>query len=61
MCDFDLEWAYDKKLDFNWIVEWSCGESDCYVQRRHGRVFELDSASALYDFLVFMNEKGWED
>jgi hypothetical protein len=61
MGDFDGEWAYDNKLGFNWIVEWTFGESDAYYQERHGKSFDLTDAGALYDFLVFMNEHGWED
>lgn len=59
MCDFDYEWAYDTKKEFDWIIEWCFGEVFC--EERHGREFVLDSAGALYDFLVFMNEHGWED
>lgn len=59
MCEFDPEWSYDTKLGFDWIIEWSFGE--VHYEKRHGREFVLDSASALYDFLVFMNEHGWED
>ena len=61
MCDFDGEWAYDDKLGINWIIEWTFGESDAYYQERHGQSFDLTDAGALYDFLVFMNEHGWED
>ena len=61
MCNFNPNWAYDTKLGFDWIIEWSCGESDAYWQERHGRSFDIDDAGALYDFLVFMNEHGWED
>lgn len=61
MCGFDADWSYDSKLGFDWIIEWSCGESDMYYQERHGHVFEICSAGALYDFLVFMNAHGWED
>ena len=62
MCDFDGEWAYDDKEGLNWIVEWSFHEDGpCFHQKRHGCEFELTDAGALYDFLVFMNEHGWED
>ena len=61
MCDFDGEWAYDDKEGLNWIVEWSFGESPYFIQKRHGVEFDLTEAGALYDFLVFMNEHGWED
>lgn len=61
MCDFNDSWSYDKKLDFDWIVEWSFDESPHFFQTRHGREFDLREAGALYDFLVFMNEHGWED
>jgi hypothetical protein len=61
MCGFDPEWSYDKKLEFDWIIEW-CFNTDSYKhQTRHGREWYLDSAGILYDFLVFMNEYGWED
>jgi hypothetical protein len=59
MCEFDPEWSYDTKLGIDWIIEWSFGEAR--YEKRHGREFVLDNASALYDFLVFMNEHGWED
>ena len=61
MCDFDENWAYDEELELNWIVEWSFGESPYLTQERHGRVWNLTDAGILYDFLVFMNEHGWED
>lgn len=60
MSNFDPDWAYDDKESLNWIVEWSFGESPYFIQNRHGRVFDLTEAGALYDFLVFMNEHGWE-
>ena len=60
MCDFDSEWAYVDKLEMNWIVEWTFHrENPIFYQVRHGCVFELTSAEALYDFLCFMNEQGW--
>lgn len=61
MCDFDRDWSYDAKLELDWILEWTFGESPNFIQTRHGREFDLTEAGALYDFLVFMNEKGWED
>ena len=62
MCDFDEEWAYDDKEDLNWIVEWCFNEDGLnFTQTRHGRTFDLNDAGALYDFLVFMNENGWEE
>ena len=61
MCDFNIDWAYDDKEGLNWIVEWSFGESPYFIQKRHGVEFDLTEAGALYDFLVFMNEHGWED
>lgn len=59
MCDGNSEWDYDTKLGFSWIIEWCFGEA-CYT-KRHGVEFHLDDPGALYDFLVFMNEHGWED
>jgi hypothetical protein len=62
MCDFDHEWAYDDKEGLNWIVEWCFHEDGPnFSQTRHGRTWDLADASILYDFLVFMNEYGWED
>ena len=62
MCDFNPDWAYDAKLEFDWIIEWVYSpDSPNFEQQRHGREFDLSSAGALYDFLVFMNEHGWED
>ena len=62
MCDFDSEWAYDDKESLNWIIEWCFHEDGPnFSQTRHGRTWDLADASILYDFLVFMNEYGWED
>ena len=61
MCDFNDEWAYDEKEGLNWIVEWACGESPNFFQKRHGREWNLTDVGTLYDFLVFMNERGWYD
>ena len=62
MCDFDSDWSYDAKLEFDWILEWAYSpDSPNLKEHRHGRDFDLSSAGALYDFLVFMNEHGWED
>ena len=62
MCDFDPDWAYDEKLGINWLVEWSFHEGGFdIIQHRHGKYFDITEAGALYDFLVFMNEHGWED
>lgn len=55
-------WSYDEKLGIDWIIEWAyTPDSPNFVQTRHGCTFNLEDASALYDFLVFMNEHGWED
>ena len=35
MCEFDPDWAYDTKLGFDWIIEWSFG--DARYEKRHGR------------------------
>lgn len=61
MCNFNVDWAYDAKLEFNWIIEWCFDESPRLFQERHGQSWGLTEAGALYDFLVFMNEHGWED
>ena len=61
MCDCDPDWAYDTKLSIDWIIEWACGESDIYHQKRHGREWDLTEAGILYEFIEFMNEYGWED
>lgn len=62
MCDFDRDWSYDTKLEFDWILEWVYNPDSPYLREyRHGCDFDLTSAGALYDFLVFMNEHGWED
>lgn len=62
MCDMNMDWSYDSKLGFDWIIEWIyTPESPDFTQTRHGRTFNLEDAGALYDFLVFMNEHGWED
>ena len=61
MCDFDSEWAYDEKEGLNWIVEWTFDESPNFIQKRHGREWNLTDAGTLYDFLMFMNERGWYD
>jgi hypothetical protein len=62
MCDFDGDWSYDEKLEFDWVIEWVYSpDSPNFEQKRHGVLFDLSTAGALYDFLVFMNEHGWED
>lgn len=62
MCDFRPDWSYDKKLGIDWIIEWTCNDTEAsFVQERHGRKWILDSAGMLYDFLVFMNMEGWND
>lgn len=62
MGNFDPDWAYDDKEGLNWIVEWSFHEDGPnFVQTRHGRTWELSDSGILYDFLVFMNEYGWND
>ena len=61
MCDFDTEWDYDEKLGLSWIIEWCyTPDSPNFTQTRHGRTWDLTDAGVLYDFLVFMNEHGWE-
>ncbi len=62
MREFNMDWSYDTKLGFDWIIEWACSpDGPDYIQTRHGRTWDLRTASVLYDFLVFMNEHGWED
>lgn len=61
MCGFDYEWSYDKKLGFDWIIEWTFNTANYINQTRHGRKWFLEEAGTLYDFLIFMNENGWED
>ena len=61
MCGFDYEWAYDDKIGMNWIIEWCYSTANRWVETRHGREFDVTEAPGLYDFLVFMNEHGWED
>lgn len=62
MCDFNDAWSYDEKLGLDWIVEWTyTPDSPNFVLIRHGRTWYLEDPGALYDFLVFMNEHGWED
>lgn len=62
MCDFNTEWDYDEKLGLSWIIEWTyTPDSPNFTQHRHGKNFDLTDAGALYEFLVFMNEHGWED
>jgi hypothetical protein len=61
MCGFDYEWSYDKKLGFDWIIEWTFNSESYKAQTRHGKDWILDDGGILYDFLVFMNEHGWEE
>lgn len=59
MCDDNPDWAYDTKAEFDWIIEWCFGEA--VFAFRYGKYFDLGDPGALYDFIVFMNEHGWED
>lgn len=59
MSDFNVEWAYDSWLGFNWIIEAAFNDSPYLYQKRHGQEWNLEDTGALYDFLVFMNEHGW--
>lgn len=62
MRGYNDDWSYDEKLGIDWIIEWAyTPDSPNFAQIRHGRTFNLEDAGALYDFLVFMNEHGWED
>ena len=61
MCGFNLDWSYDKKLEFDWIIEWAFNPDSYASQIRHGREWLLNTPENLYDFLVFMNERGWEE
>ena len=59
ICDGNPDWSYDTKLGFDWIIEWCFGEAQW--TQRHNIDFFLDTPGALYEFLLFMNEHGWED
>ena len=62
MRGYNDDWSYDEKLGIDWIIEWAyTPDSPNFIQKRHSIIFDLSSAGALYDFLVFMNERGWED
>jgi hypothetical protein len=62
MRGYNDDWSYDEKLGIDWIIEWAyTPDSSNFEQIRHGCTFDLEDAGALYDFLVFMNEHGWED
>ena len=61
MCGFNHEWSYDKKLEFDWIIEWAFNSEAYRAQTRHGREWDLMTGAELYDFLMFMNDNGWED
>ena len=61
VCGLDSDWVYDTKEGLNWVVEWIYLFDGDVTVSRHGRDFLLNSAGALYDFIVFMNEHGWED
>ena len=61
MCGFNTEWSFDKKLEFDWIIEWAFNPDEHASETRHGREWLLSDAGALYDFLIFMNANGWED
>ena len=61
MCGFNFDWAYDTKLSVDWIIEWNFNFDNCKTQVRHNKEWILDTAESLYDFLVFMNEHGWND
>lgn len=61
MREFDMDWSFDTKLGFDWIIEWCFGPLEYPYQYRHGKLFDIRTAGALYDFIVYMNEYGWED
>ena len=61
MCGFDPNWSFDEKLEFDWIIEWAFNPEAYAAQTRHGKEWLLTDAATLYEFLVFMNEYGWED
>ena len=61
MCGFNPNWSYDTKLEFDWIIEWTFNPEAYKEQIRHKKEWQLESAEALYDFLAFMNELGWEE
>ena len=60
-CQFNWNWSYDQKLEFDWLTEWIyTPDSPTLIQVRHGRTWTLTDAGVLYDFIEFMNEYGWE-
>jgi hypothetical protein len=61
MCGFDINWSFDSKLEFDWIIEWAFNPEAYIAQTRHGVEWFLKDAEILYDFLVFMNERGWDE
>jgi hypothetical protein len=61
MCGFNVKWSFDEKLEFDWIIEWAFNPEAYINQTRHGKEWLLEDAGTLYDFLVFMNDLGWED
>ena len=62
MTDYNPNWSYDEKLQFDWIIEWVYSpDSPNLIQDRHNREFALTTPEALYEFILFMNKHGWED
>jgi hypothetical protein len=61
MCGFNIDWSFDKKLEIDWIIEWALNPEAYINQTRHGKDWLLKDTGTLYEFLVFMNELGWED
>ena len=61
LCGFNDEWDYDPVEGISWIIEWCFEESPLLHFTRCGREWHLTTPENLYDFLVFMNQEGWED
>lgn len=60
----DLEFSYDSKMEFDWIIEYTTNVEFERIYKeyaRYGKIWDLSVPENLYDFIVFMNEHGWED
>lgn len=64
MVDGNPDYDYDIKLDKSWIIAATTDEDFFHIYseyKRHDRVWRIVNFEALYDFLEYMNEHGWED